>query len=114
MGDSEVVGTLPVLRDDADVVDGREPERLDSGEQWGVVNEDRDGSDFNKKSGGYFVAGVVLSATDGMDTDKLMGVLVMLVNARGVREDDCRENILLVVKMREQRQRARGRDWGQR
>ena len=101
VGDLEVVGKLMVLGDDADVVDRGEPEWLDSGEQWGMVNEDRDGSDFNGEAGSYFVPRPVLGLTDGVNANELMGVLVVLIDARGVWEDDCRGNILLVVKVRE-------------
>ena len=103
VGDPEVVGKLPVLQDDVDMVDGCKPERLDSGEQRGVVDKDRDQGDFNRKSSGYFVAGAILSAMGGVDANKLMGVLVVLVNARGVWEDNSRGNVLLVVEVRERR-----------
>jgi hypothetical protein len=42
VGDPEVVGKLLILWDNADVVDGCEPEWLDSGEHRGMVDEDRD------------------------------------------------------------------------
>jgi hypothetical protein len=104
VGDPEVIGELPVLWDDADVVDGREPEWLDSGKQRGVVNEESDRGDFYREAGGDFVPGAILGAADSMDTNVLVGVLVVLVNARGIREDDCRRNILLIVEVRERRQ----------
>ena len=66
----------------------------------------RDWGDFNRKPSGYFVAGAIFGATDGVDANELMGVLVVLINARGVWEDNRRGNVLLVVKMRERRQRT--------
>jgi hypothetical protein len=35
-----------------------------------------------------------------VDAEILMGVFVMLVNARGVWEDDCWGTVLLIVKVR--------------
>jgi hypothetical protein len=113
VGDAEVVGKLAVLGDNADVMDGGEPEGLDSGKQGGVIDEDCNGSDFDGEAGGYFVLRSVLGPTDGVDADILMGVLVVLINARGVREDDCRRNVLLIVKMRERRQGTGRRDRSQ-
>jgi hypothetical protein len=104
VGDAEVLGKLTVFGDDTDVVNGREPERLDSGEQRGVVNEEGDRGDFYREAGGDFVPGAILGAAGGVDTNILVGVLVVLINTRGVREDDCRRNVLLVVKVRERRQ----------
>jgi hypothetical protein len=114
VGDPEVFGKLAVLGDDANMVDGGEPEGLDSREQRGVVDEDRDWGDFNRKPGGYFVPGAVLNTANGMDTNILVGVLVVLVNARRVGEDDGGGNIFLIVKMRERRQGTGRRDRGQR
>jgi hypothetical protein len=62
-----------------------------------VIDENRDRGDFDGKSGGYFVPRAVLGTTESVDTDVLMGVFVVLVNARRVREDDSRRNVLLVV-----------------
>ena len=72
-----------------------------------MVDKDRDWGDFNGEPGGYFVPGAIFSAADGMDTNKLVRVLVVLVNAGGVREDDCRRNVLLIIKMGERRQGTR-------
>jgi hypothetical protein len=113
VGDPEVVGKLGVLGDDADMVDGSKPERLDGREQRGVVDEGRDGGDFDGETGGYFVPRSILGTTDGVDADMLVGMLVVLVNARGVREDDGRRDILLVIKMGERRQWTGRRDRGQ-
>jgi hypothetical protein len=113
VGDPEVVGKLLVLQDNADVMDGCEPEGLDSGEQWGVVDEDRDKGDFYGEAGGYFIPRSILSTTEGVDTDILMGVLVMLINARRVQEDDGEGNILLVIKMGERQQGTGRRDRGE-
>jgi hypothetical protein len=110
VGDPEVVGKLPILGDDADIVDGGEPEGLDSREQWGVIDEDGDWGDFNREPGGYFVPGAILGATEGVDADVLVGVLVVLINARGFREDDCGRDVLLVVKIGERRQGTGRRD----
>jgi hypothetical protein len=104
VGDPEVVGELAVLWDNADVMDGGEPEWLGGGKQRGMVDEGRDGGDFNRKPGCYFVPRSVLGTTDDVDADILVGMLVVLVNARGVREDDGRRDILLVIKMGERRQ----------
>jgi hypothetical protein len=112
VGDPEVIGELPILWDDADVVDGCEPERLDGGEQRRVVDEDCDGGDFDGEAGGDFVPRSILGTTDGMNADVLVGVFVVLVNARGVWEDDCRRNVLLIVKMGEWRKRTGRRDRG--
>jgi hypothetical protein len=87
-------------------MDGGESEWLDGWEQWRVVNEDRDGGDFYGEAGGDFVSGAVFGAAKGVDTDVLVGMLVVLVNARGVWKNDCRGNVLLVVEMRERRQRT--------
>jgi hypothetical protein len=62
-----------------------------------VIDENRDGSDFNGKSGGYFVPRAVLGTTESVDADVLMGVFVVLVNARRVWEDDSRGDVLLVI-----------------
>jgi hypothetical protein len=104
VGDAEVVGKLGVLGDDADMVDGGEPEGLDSRKQWGVVDEDRDGGDFYGEAGGDFVPGAIFGAADGIDPNVLVGVSIVLVNARRVWEDNSRRDVLLVVKMWEQRQ----------
>ena len=72
-----------------------------------MVDKDRDWGDFNGEPGGYFVPGAIFSAADGMDTNKLVRVLVVLVNARGVWKNDCRRNILLVIKVGKRRQGAR-------
>jgi hypothetical protein len=97
--DAEVFGKLPILRDNTDVVDGGEPERLNSREQWGMVDKDRDRGDFNRKPGSGFVPGAIFGATEGVDADVLVGVLVVLIDARGVWEDDGGRNVLLVVKV---------------
>ena len=78
-----------------------------------MVDEDRDGGDFYREAGCDLVSRSVLGATEGVDTDVLMGVFIVLVNARGVREDDCGRNVLLFVKMRERRQGTGRRDRGQ-
>jgi hypothetical protein len=44
----------------------------------------------------------------------LVGMLVVLVNARRVWKNDCRRNVLLVVEMRERRQGTGRWDRGQR
>jgi hypothetical protein len=62
-----------------------------------MINEGRDRGDFDGKSGGYFVSRAVLGTTEGVDADILMGVLVVLIDARRVWEDDRRRNVLLVV-----------------
>jgi hypothetical protein len=49
-----------------------------------------------------------------VDADVLVGVLVMLINAQGFREDNCGRDVLLVVKMRERRQGTGQRDRGER
>jgi hypothetical protein len=113
VGDPEVFGKLAVLGDDANMVDGGEPEGLDSREQWRVVDEDRDWGDFNREAGSDFVSGAILDATDGMNTNILVRVLVVLVNARRVREDDGGRNVFLIVQMRERRQGTGRRDRGQ-
>jgi hypothetical protein len=103
MRDPKIVGKLPVLGDDSDIVDGSKSEWLDGWEQGGMVNEDRDGGDFYGEAGGDFVSGAVLGAAKGVDTNILVGVLVVLINTRRVWEDDGRRNVLLVVKMGERR-----------
>jgi hypothetical protein len=112
--DPEVVGKLPILGDNTDVMDGSKSEWLDRGEQWGMVDEDRDGGDFYGETGGDFVSGAVFGAAKGVDTNVLVGVLVVLINTRRVREDDGRRNVLLVVKMGERRQGTGRRNRGQR
>jgi hypothetical protein len=62
-----------------------------------VVDENRNGGDFDGKPGGYFVPRAVLGTTESVNANVLMGVFVVLVNARRVREDDRRRNVLLVV-----------------
>jgi hypothetical protein len=62
-----------------------------------VIDEDCDGGDFDGKSGCYFVPRAVLGTTEGVNADVLMGVFVVLVNARRVREDDGRGDVLLVI-----------------
>jgi hypothetical protein len=62
-----------------------------------MINEGRDRGDFDGKSGGYFVPRAVLGTTESVDADILMGVLVVLIDARRVWEDDCRGNVLLVI-----------------
>jgi hypothetical protein len=104
VGDPEVLGKLTVLGDDANMVDGGEPEGLDSGEQWGMVNKGRDRGDLDWETGSYFIPRSKLGTTGGMDAYILVGVFVVLVNARRVREDDGGRNVLLIVEMRERRQ----------
>jgi hypothetical protein len=79
-----------------------------------VVNEEGDRGDFYGEAGGDFVPGAILGAAGGMDTNVLVGVLVVLVNTRGVREDNCRRNVLLIVKVRERRQGTWRRDRSER
>jgi hypothetical protein len=79
-----------------------------------VVDKDRDGGDFYGEAGGDFVPGTVFSAADGVDTNVLVGVLVVLVNTRRVWEDNSRRDVLLVVKMGERRQGTGRRDRGER
>ena len=97
MGDLEVLGKAAVFGDNTDVVDGSEPEWLNSREQGGVVDKDRDRGDFDRKSGGYFVPRTVLGTTEGADANELVGVFVVLIDARRVWEDDGRRDVLLVV-----------------
>ena len=97
MGDLEVLGKAAVLGDNTDVVDGGETEWLDRGEQRGVVDEGRDRGDFDGKSGGYFVPRTVLGTTKGVDADELVRVLVVLVNAQRVWEDNGRRDVFLVI-----------------
>jgi hypothetical protein len=111
--DPEIFGKLAVLGDDANMVDGGEPKWLDSGEQGRMVDKNRDGGDFDGEAGSDFVSGAILDVMDGMNTNVLVGVLVVLVNAQGVGEDDCGRNVLLVVKVRERWQGTGRRDRGQ-
>jgi hypothetical protein len=62
-----------------------------------VIDEDRNRGDFDGKSCGYFVPRTVLGTTESVDADVLMGVFVVLVNARRVREDNGRGDVLLVI-----------------
>jgi hypothetical protein len=83
VGDPEVFGKLAVLGDDVNMVDGGEPERLDGGEQQGVVDKDCDRGDLDGEAGGYFVPRSILGTTESVDADVLVGVLIVLINARG-------------------------------
>jgi hypothetical protein len=78
-----------------------------------MVDKDHDGGDFYRETGGDFVPGAVFGAAEGMDTNILVGVFVVLVNTRRVGKNDCWRNVLLVVKMRERRQGTGRRDRGQ-
>jgi hypothetical protein len=114
VGDPEVVGKLLILGDNADIVDGGKPEGLDGREQRGVIDKDCNRGNFDREPGGYLVLGAILSATEGVDADVLVGVLVVLINARGFWEDDCGRDVLLVVKIREQQQGTGRQDRGER
>jgi hypothetical protein len=97
VGDLEVLGKTAVLGDDTNVMNRWELERLDSGKQRGVVDEGGDGGDIDRVTSSYLVPWSVLGLSKSTNPNVLMGVRKVLINARGVRKDDGRRNVLLVV-----------------